>query len=98
MTSIDQQGSLRLTQSIIDLSKYSHWLSICLTRCRAHPPHTFIHIHISICYIAAKQPLNPATTYEFDVEAFTVAHRNDILSDGNENDDYKHSNRGNNIN
>ncbi|CAF3953558.1 unnamed protein product, partial [Rotaria sp. Silwood1] len=49
-------------------------------------------------YIAAKQPLNPATTYEFDVEAFTVAHRNDILSDGNENDDYKHSNRGNNIN
>ncbi|CAF0759963.1 unnamed protein product [Rotaria sordida] len=93
MTSIDQQGSLRLTQSLIGLSKSSYWLSIRLTRYRTHPPHTFIHIHISICYIAAKQPLNPYTTYEFNVEAFTVAHRNDILSDGNENDDYKHSNR-----
>ncbi|CAF1439238.1 unnamed protein product [Rotaria sordida] len=30
-------------------------------------------------YIAAKQALNPYTTYEFNVEAFTIAHRNDIL-------------------
>ncbi|CAF4197076.1 unnamed protein product, partial [Rotaria sordida] len=40
MTSIDQQGSLRLTQSLIGLSKSSYWLSIRLTRYRAHPPHT----------------------------------------------------------
>ncbi|CAF4174661.1 unnamed protein product, partial [Rotaria sordida] len=37
-------------------------------------------------YIAAKQPLNPYTIYEFQVQAFTVAHQDDILSDGNEND------------
>ncbi|CAF1009126.1 unnamed protein product, partial [Rotaria sordida] len=46
--SIDQQGYLRLTQSLIGLSLSSYWLPIRLTRYRAHPPHTFIHIHISI--------------------------------------------------
>ncbi|CAF3290402.1 unnamed protein product [Rotaria socialis] len=47
-------------------------------------------------YIAAKQPLNPYTIYEFHVQAFTVAHQEDILSDGNgnENDDDEHSQQG----
>jgi len=35
-------------------------------------------------YIAAKQPLYPYTTYEFNIEAFTVAYRDEILSDENE--------------
>ncbi|CAF1536813.1 unnamed protein product, partial [Rotaria sordida] len=39
---------LRLTQSLIGLSLSSYWLAIRLTRYRAHPPHTFIHIHILI--------------------------------------------------
>ncbi|CAF5017159.1 unnamed protein product, partial [Rotaria sp. Silwood1] len=38
--SIDQQGSIRLIRSLIDLSNASYWLSIRLTRYRAHPPHT----------------------------------------------------------
>ncbi|UJR27505.1 hypothetical protein I4U23_008789 [Adineta vaga] len=46
--SIDQQGYLRLTHSLIGLSKSSYWLTIRLTRYRAHPPHTFVHIHLSI--------------------------------------------------
>ncbi|CAF3595684.1 unnamed protein product [Adineta steineri] len=46
--SIDQLGYLRLTHSLIGLSKSSYWLAIRLTRYRAHPPHTFVHIHLSI--------------------------------------------------
>ena len=38
-------------------------------------------------YLAAKQPLMPYTTYEFPIEAFTVAYRDEILADLNENDD-----------
>ncbi|CAF3916710.1 unnamed protein product, partial [Rotaria sp. Silwood1] len=40
--------SIRLIRSLIDLSNASYWLSIRLTRYRAHPPHTYVHIHISI--------------------------------------------------
>ena len=45
-------------------------------------------------YIAARQPLSPYTTYEFNIEAFTVAYRDEILPDGNENDEDEHSSRG----
>ncbi|CAF1202193.1 unnamed protein product, partial [Adineta steineri] len=45
---IDQQGSIRLIHTITDLLNSSYWLPIRLTRYRAHPPHSFIHIHISI--------------------------------------------------
>ena len=37
-----------MTDSLIGLSKSSYWLSLRLTRFRAHPPHTFIHVHLSI--------------------------------------------------
>jgi hypothetical protein len=33
---------------LIGLSKTSYWLPIRLTRYRAHPPHSFIHLHVSI--------------------------------------------------
>ncbi|CAF4102115.1 unnamed protein product [Rotaria sordida] len=108
MTSIDQQGSLRLTQSLIGLSKSSYWLSIRLTLYDYSIQYPSAHVQIITLnknpiiqylpidnielpeiehnsgklrqrYIAAKQPLNPYTTYEFNVEAFTIAHRNDIL-------------------
>ncbi|CAF3379747.1 unnamed protein product, partial [Rotaria sp. Silwood2] len=41
-------GSIRLIHSLSDLSNTSYWLSIRLTRYRAHPPHSYVHIHISI--------------------------------------------------
>ncbi|CAF3629425.1 unnamed protein product, partial [Rotaria sp. Silwood2] len=40
--------SIRLIHSLSDLSNTSYWLSIRLTRYRAHPPHSYVHIHISI--------------------------------------------------
>ncbi|CAF0982632.1 unnamed protein product, partial [Rotaria sordida] len=50
--SIDQQefclGSIHIINSLTDLSNPSYWLSIRLTRYRAHPPHSFVYIHISV--------------------------------------------------
>ncbi|CAF5103164.1 unnamed protein product, partial [Rotaria sp. Silwood1] len=46
--SIAPPSYLRLTHSLIGLIQSSYWLPIRLTRYRAHPPHTYIHIHISI--------------------------------------------------
>ncbi|CAF1545949.1 unnamed protein product [Rotaria magnacalcarata] len=45
---IDQQGSIRLIHSSADLSNATYWLSIRLTRYRARPPHSFVHVHISV--------------------------------------------------
>ena len=41
-------GSIRLTQSLIDAPNATYWLSIRLTRYRAHPPHSFVHLHATI--------------------------------------------------
>ncbi len=38
-------GSIRLIHL---LTNSSYWISIRLTRYRAHPPHSFIHIHLTI--------------------------------------------------
>ncbi|CAF0721029.1 unnamed protein product [Adineta ricciae] len=45
---IDEQGSIRLTQSLPDTPDLFYWLSIRLTRYYAHPPHSFIRIYISV--------------------------------------------------
>ena len=37
-----------MTDTLIGLSKSSYWLSLRLTRFRAHPPHTYVHVHLSI--------------------------------------------------
>ena len=42
------EGYLRLTDSLIGLAKSSYWLVLRLTRYRAHPPHTYVHIHLAI--------------------------------------------------
>jgi len=41
-------GSIRLIDPLTNLSNSSYWLSIRLTRYRARPPHSFVHIHITI--------------------------------------------------
>ncbi|CAM4832083.1 unnamed protein product [Rotaria magnacalcarata] len=41
-------GSIRLIHSSADLSNATYWLSIRLTRYRARPPHSFVHVHISV--------------------------------------------------
>ncbi|CAF1436676.1 unnamed protein product, partial [Adineta ricciae] len=96
MIEIDRQSG-RLRQrlfqivALLDTKVYSKKLEI---RYRIVDSNQHFVINRQTGYIAAKQPLKAYTTYEFNVEAFTVAYRYDILSDANENEEDETSSRG----